>query len=120
MRVALVAPLALVWLAPSVGAAQVLQSTQDLALRINLEDQLRIEDGSGVRTTGRLTRLTPDAITIQTEAGEKRFESDTVREVAVRGHAMRKGALIGAGVFAVLGVIANCSHEAGAGCAFIG
>lgn len=120
MRVAVVAPLVLVWLAPSVGAAQVLQSTQDLALRVNLEDRIRIEDGSGVRTTGRLTRLTPDEITIQTEAGEQRVGSDTVREVAVRGHAMRKGALIGAGVFAVLGVIANCSHEGGAGCAFIG
>src|SRR3970040_700718 len=112
MRVVLVAlPSALVLLAPSLGAAQPLQSFQDLALRVNLDDQLRVEERSGARTTGRLTRLTRDAITSQTDAGEKRFASDTVRAVAVRGHTLRKGALIGAGVLAVLGAVATCSHE---------
>jgi len=98
-------------LAPSQGSAQALQSFEDLALRVNLDDQLRVEDQSGVKATGRLTRLTADEIAIQTEAGEKRFTRDTVRAVAVRGHALRKGALIGAGVYAVLGTVAMCSHE---------
>ena len=101
-------------LAPSQGSAQVLQSFEDLALRVNLDDQLRVEDQLGVRATGRLTRLTREAIAIETDAGEKRFTRDTVRAVAVRGHALRKGALIGAGVFAVLGMVraAVCSREA--------
>ena len=121
MRVVLVAlPSALVLLAPSLGAAQPLQSFQDLALRVNLDDQLRVEERSGARTTGRLTRLTRDDITIQTDAGEKRFASDTVRAVAVRGHTLRKGALIGAGVLAVLGAVATCSHEGGGTCIIIG
>jgi hypothetical protein len=107
-------------LAPSQGSAQTLQSFEDLALRVNLDDQLQVEDQSGVRTNGRLTQLTRDAIAIQTEAGEKRFTRDTVREVALRGHALRKGALIGAGVFAVLGVVANCSHNGGGNCAIVG
>ena len=102
---------ALMLLAPSPSSAQVLQSFEDLPLRVNLDDQLRVEDLSGVKATGRLTRLKREEIAIQTEAGEKRFTRDTVRAVAVRGHALRKGALAGAGVFAVLGVVAMCSRE---------
>jgi hypothetical protein len=98
-------------LAPSQGSAQALRSFEDLALRVNHDDQLRVEDLSGVKATGRLTRLTRDAMAIQTEAGEKRFTSDTVRTVAVRGHALRRGALVGAGVFTVLGMVAMCSRE---------
>jgi hypothetical protein len=105
--------------APSQGSAQALQSFEDLSLRVNLDDQLHVEGQSGVKATGRLTRLTRDAIAIQTDAGEKRFASDTVRAVAVRGHALRKGALIGAGVFAVLGPVLLCSREArGGNCVF--
>jgi hypothetical protein len=111
---------ALILTAPSQGLAQALQSFEDLALRINADDQLQVEDQAGVRVTGRLTRLTRDEMAVQTEAGPKRFTSDTVRAVAVRGHALRKGALIGAGVFAVLGAVATCSHEASAGCGVIG
>jgi hypothetical protein len=90
--------------------AQPVQSFETLALRVNLDDQLRIEDQSGITATGRLTRLTRDAITIRTDAGEKRFTSDTVRAVAVRGHALGRSALIGAGVFAVLGAVAAAAH----------
>ena len=119
-RTVVVSFFALMLLAPSQGSAQALQSFEDLALRVNLDDQLQVEDQSGVKATGRLTRLTRDEIAIQTDAGEKRFTSDTVREVAVRGHALRKGALIGAGVFAVLGAVAICSHEGGGDCVIIG
>ena len=116
-RTGLVSFVALMLLAPSQGSAQALQSFEDLALRVNLDDQLQVEDQSGVKATGRLTRLTRDEIAIQTDAGEKRFTSDTVRAVAVRGHALRKGALIGAGVFAVLGAVAVCSREGSEGTA---
>jgi hypothetical protein len=102
---------ALMLLAPSPSSAQVLQSFEDLALRVNLDDQLRVEAQSGMKATGRLTQLTRDEIAIETTAGEKRFMRDTVRAVAVRGHALREGALVGAGVFAVLGVVAMCSRE---------
>jgi hypothetical protein len=107
-------------LAPSQGSAQALQSFEDLALRVNLDDQLKVEDQSGVKAAGRLIRLKRDEMAIQTDAGEKRFTSDTVHEVAVRGYALRKSALIGAAVVAVLGAVATCSNEGGAGCAFIG
>jgi hypothetical protein len=111
---------ALMLLAPSKGWAQVLQSFEDLALRVNLDDQLQVEDQLGVKATGRLTRLTRDEIAIQTDAGEKRFTSATVREVAMRGHSLRKGALIGTGVFAVLGALAVCSHEGDGDCIIVG
>ena len=101
-------------------AAQPLQSFQNLALRVNLDDRLRVEDRSSARINGRLTHLTRDGIAIQTDAGERRFTSDAVREIAVRGHELRKSALIGAGVFAVLGTIANCSHHDGGTCFIVG
>jgi hypothetical protein len=119
-RTALVSFVALVLLAPSAGWAQALQSFEDVALRVNLDDQLQVEDRSGAKATGRLTRLTRDEIAIQTEAGEKRFTRETVRAVAVRGHALGRGALIGAGVFAVLGAVATCSHEKGENCVIVG
>ena len=97
-----------------------LQSFDELALRVNLADHLRIEDQSGAKTTGRLSRLTRDEITIQTDVGEKRFTSVSVREVAMRGHSLRKSALIGTGVFAVLGALAVCSHEGGGDCIIVG
>jgi len=116
-RMGLASFVVLMLVAPSHGSAQALQSFDDLPLRVNLDDQLRVEDLSGVKATGRLTRLTREEIAIQTEAGQKRFTNDTVRAVAVRGHALRKGALIGAGVFAVLGPVALCSREAREGSA---
>jgi len=112
--------LVLLLLAPSQSWAQVLESFEDLALRVNVDDQLRVEDRSGVKVNGRLTHLTPDEIAIQTEAGEKRFTRDTVRAVAVRGHAFRKSALIGAGLFAVLGAVTTCSHEGAEDCVIVG
>src|SRR3990172_3780616 len=119
-RTGLVSFAALVLLAPSQARAQVLQSFEDLALRVNLDDRVQVEDQSGARATGRLTRLTRDEMAIQTDAGEKRFASDTVRAVAVRGQSLRKGALIGAGVFAILGAVAICAHEGGRDCIIVG
>lgn len=114
------AAIALVLWAPSPGVAQPSPSPQELALHLNLDDLVRIEDTSGVRTTGRLTHLTVDEIAVQTDSGEKRFTRDSVRGVAVRGYSLGKGALTGAGVFAVLGAVANCSHEGGGACILIG
>ena len=43
-----------------------------LALRVNLDDQLEVEDQVGVKTVGRLTRLTAGEITIRTRPGSRR------------------------------------------------
>jgi hypothetical protein len=120
MRRTVVSSFALLLLASSHSSAQVLQSFEDLALRVNLDDQLQVEDQSGVKVTGRLTRLTREEIAIQTDAGERRVTGETVREVAVRSHSLRKGALIGTGVFAVLGALAVCSHEGDGACVIVG
>lgn len=104
-------------LLPSRVWSQPLQSCEHLALRLNLNDWVRVQDQSGDTATGRLIRLSRDEMTIQTNAGDRRFASDAVREVAVRGHGLRRGALIGTTVFAMLGAIATCVHEGGAGCA---
>ena len=110
----------LITLAPSASSGQSVSSFEHLALRINLGDELQVEDQSGVRTRGRVVRLTRDELVLQTDGIEKHFTSGTVREVGVRGHSLRKSALIGAGVFAVLGAAATCAHEGGGDCVGLG
>ena len=102
-------PLAVVLLAPPLVAAQPLDPFRDLALRVNLGDRVRIEDHGGARTTGRLTGLSPDAITLQTEAGETLVPGSAVREVAVRRTWRRRYVLAGAGAGAVIGALAACA-----------
>ena len=115
MRHALVISLAaLMSFTSTRGSAQTLQSFEDLALRITIDDQVRIHDQLGGNVSGRLTRLTRDAITILTNAGEKRFTGDAVRAVDVRDHALGKGALVGAASFAVLGAVAGNGSVSGA------
>jgi hypothetical protein len=107
-RVIVALAIAFVLLVPSHGLAQPLQSFQDLARRIKVNDRLQIEDQSGARITGRLARLTRDEVAIQTNGGEQRFTSADVRSVAVRRGSGRWGALIGAGVGAVVGAALEC------------
>ncbi len=99
--------------------AQPLESFQDLALRVQLGNQVRIEDNSGVRITGRLTRLSPDEIAIEAESGERLFASRDVRVVSRRQGSILRGALIGAGALAALGAISECrggkNHYCGEG-----
>jgi hypothetical protein len=93
------------------GAASGVQASllEDLALRVNLNDRLLVDDASGGRTTGRLTRLTADEIALQTSAGEKHFTRETVRQVAVRRQPLLLGVLIGAGAGAATGAVAACT-----------
>jgi hypothetical protein len=82
---------------------------EDLALRVNLGDQLRIEDQLGAVTTGRLTRLTADEVTVQGDAGEKHFTRKAIRQVAVPQRTIRTAVLIGAGTGSVAGAVAACT-----------
>lgn len=116
-RSVLVALFALALHSPSPAFAQA--PLDALALRLDLDDPVRIEDQSGGVARGRLTGLTPDELVIQTEQGERRFPLRTVREVGVRGYGLLRAALIGAGAFAVLGGVAMCAHDEDR-CAVIG
>lgn len=102
-------PLLLVLLTPSLGMSQPHESFQDLALRVDIDDRLWIDDQSGVRTTGRLTRLTRDEITIRTDAGEQRFASAAIRTIVVRRAPRRAAVLLGAGLGAAAGALAACT-----------
>ena len=98
---------------PAPRAAGAVQASllEELALRVNLDDQLWVEDRSGARTTGRLTHLTADEITIRTAAGEKHYSRETVRQVGVRWQPLRMATLIGAGAGAAIGAVAACTGE---------
>jgi hypothetical protein len=80
----------------------------DLALRVDLGDQIQVEDRSGTRTTGRLTRLTAEEVIVRTGVGEKRFTRETVRQVGLRRRPLRMAVLVGAGAGATVGAMAAC------------
>jgi hypothetical protein len=90
---------------------------EDLGLRINLDDRVRVDDQSGGRTTGRLTRLTADEIALQTATGEIRFTRETVRQVALRHRPLRMAVLIGAVAGAAAGAVAACTRQEREECA---
>jgi hypothetical protein len=117
MRSILLTLPALVLLAPTRGSTQPVDSFRNLALRINLGDELRIEDRSAARSAGVVTGLTPDAITIAGSAGERRFTRAEVREVALRRRAHRIGVMVGAAAGAGLGAAAACFGDERRECA---
>jgi hypothetical protein len=80
-------------------------------VRVKVGDQLRVQDRSGAETTGRLTALTADEITLETDAGEQRFLRDAVATVAVRRSYAWMGAFVGAGVGAVAGWVGDTEHH---------
>jgi hypothetical protein len=82
-----------------------------LALRVDLGDWIRVEDQSGTRVSGRLTDLTGEAMTIESDAGPRRFTAASVRNVSVRGYRLRLGALIGAGALTALALPACRSNS---------
>lgn len=114
---AVAVPLVLALLVPCPAFGQA--PFEDLPLRIDLGDQLRVEDQAGARVSGRLTSLTPAELAIQTNEGERRLPRDEVREVRVRRYPLKRSALVGAAVFAALGTVAMCSHDE-EHCALIG
>ena len=102
MRTAWMVMLALAGLAASASAQEATRFA-DLPLRLNLGDEVGVEDRSGVVTWGRLERLTPDEIAVAAMPGAERvFPGANVRRVQKRGdslgNGMRLGAVIG-GVF---------------------
>ncbi len=102
MRTRWMTVLGLICLAAS-ASAQEATTFADLPLRLNLGDEVGVEDRSGVVTWGRLERLTPEEIAVTSKPGAERvFPGSSVRRVQKRGdplwNGMRLGAVIG-GVF---------------------
>lgn len=102
MRTTWMVMLAVVGLAAA-ASAQEATTFADLPLRLNVGDEVGVEDQSGVVTWGRLERLTPEEIAVtSTPGGERVFPGASVRRVQKRGdplwNGMRLGAIIG-GVF---------------------
>lgn len=105
---ALIAAVALLFVAPSIAVAQT-SSFRDLALRVNVGDRLEVKDPAGATTGGRLVGLTPTEITLQTASGERRFGVE-VLSISVRHRSTRKAVLIGAGLGAAAGLVVACTR----------
>lgn len=89
---------------------------EDLGRYVNLNDRVSVEDQSGVWKTGRLTELSFDELTLQTDAGDKHFSRGDLQTVAIRRQQLRTGTMIGAAAGAVYGVASECRGGANADC----
>lgn len=109
MRTTWVLVLALVGLAAS-ASAQEAATFADLPVRLNLGDEVGIEDRSGAVTWGRLERLTAEEIAIAAKPGAERvFPGASVRRVQKRGDSLWNGFRWGT----VIGGAVGCVFAAG-------
>jgi len=123
MRRVLVAALSLAGLAglaaPAAGQTQTVASFAQLPLRIDRGDQVRVVDQSGVRHTGRVVGFGRDGLIIGEVGAPRLFAESAVRQVYRRSASTGRGALIGIGLFTLVGA-AVCDHSsAGAACPFL-
>lgn len=79
------------------ASAQEAKTFADLSLRLNVGDEVGVEDRSGVVTWGRLERLTREEIAVTSAPGAERvFPGASVRRVRKRGDSLRNGMRLGA------------------------
>jgi len=109
MRTTWMVMLGLVGLAAAASAQEV-TTFADLPLRLNLGDEVGVEDRSGVVTWGRLERLGPDEIAVAATPGAERvFPGASVRRVQKRGDSVWNGIRWGT----VIGGAVGCVFAAG-------
>jgi hypothetical protein len=111
--------------APSSGAAQASQSLAESSIRLNADawqsglaaelgrrvqpgDGIELEDRSGVKTRGRLVRLSDDEITLDANSAEAHFKWGTVQKVSLRSRHIGTAMLVGAGGFVLYGALTEC------------
>ena len=100
--------------------AQSATTADTLATHLNVGDTVRIDSGTGLRTTGRLTALTQRRLVMRADGREMDVDTSTLRAVSVTSHPFKRSVLIGAAAFAALGAAATCANDGGAGCVVIG
>lgn len=64
-----------------------------------------VRDQSGVETSGKLLRLSPDAVVLLVEGSERPFAMADVSRIQKRGDSLRNGALIGGALGLGLGIL---------------
>ena len=87
---------------PALPAADA-QGLGALVPRVKVGDQVRVEDTAGPMTTGRLTAIAPEGMTLETPAGEQHFKADAIAAVAVKRSYAGWAALVGFGAGCVIG-----------------
>lgn len=108
LRISLVAALAA---APLTIGAQRVERFADLPLRVDRHDRVQVIDANGASASGTLGTWSKGSLTLQTDAGERRFDAASVRQFAREGRATKRYAYIGAGVFAAMGALACGAHH---------
>ena len=91
------------------------QNDWDALLRISPAQETMVQTDDGKRHSGAFVSYTDDAVIIQTRKGQLSFEQPRVRLITARltprARSARKGAIIGAGVFAGIGVVLSTQLE---------
>ena len=101
----------LILLAPGMAFAQELGSAWP-GLIVSELSTIYVTDDSGTETTGSLVRFEPAAVVLLVDGSERRIDAARVRRIQKRGDSLKNGALTGALIGGVLGLlsagIADC------------
>lgn len=120
MRLVIVAAISFVVLTePAVAQARNGASFAELPLRIDRDDQVRVVDMTGAKHTGRVLSFGRDGLTISTGDAPRLFAEPDVRQVYRSAASTGRGALIGAGVFTLVGAAVCDNSSVGAACPFL-
>lgn len=100
------------------AAAQPVATFADVARRVSIGDTVSVEERTGAVVTGRVERLSPEALAVIDDTGTARvFPAASVQRVQRRGDAlgngMRLGAIIGGAIGGALGGAFSGEFRAG-------
>lgn len=77
------------------GRAQPVAAFNDVGLRLNLGDTVRVTDREGIRHEGTVRTLPPDALVLDGPSGPRTFTPDSTARIQRRGDPVWTGALVG-------------------------
>ena len=108
------APRAPTTLAPPIGAAvtqaklaSAAHSFIDLQPLVKTGDMIHVTDSSGAQIKGRITQLSAASLAVTVQGARREFAVDAVSLIERRWHPILKGALIGLGIGAGVGILAG-------------
>ena len=96
-------------LPPQPLAAQSVDTFSKIPLQVNVDDHVVATDTAGHTTTGRMLRMSGDALLIATAAGPRTLSRADLTAMAIRTRHTRTGLLLGAAPGAVAGAVAACT-----------
>jgi len=101
---------------PAATFAQTLTTFADLPSRLNVGDTVTVEQAEGPKLRGRIVRIRPDELVVNTKGTDVSLPGSRVQRVSMCCDGLMNGTLIGLGISGFLGLFAtNFSDDSTSG-----